>query len=94
MVSDEPQSLTDDRLKALDRRHGSDGDYVDWMLSEERAKIAGPKRKVRLLTWNNLHELCQKAGLNEQKLIAAYQEALDTDDVIFVEYEVDDALTD
>ena len=84
-------SFTDENLKALDRLHGSKGDYVEWMLSEERAKIAGPKRKVRMVTWANLHEVCMKAGLNEQKLVAAYQEALDTDDVIFVEYEVDDA---
>lgn len=81
--------MDDDELKRLDRLHGGKGKYAEWMLSDERAALAGPNRKVRVVNWNNLHEIAVKANLDEQKLAAAYQESVDTEDVLFVEYEED-----
>lgn len=85
-MADGAQPLTDEELKQLDRLHGQRGDYIEWMLSQERAQVAGPGRKVRMVTWANLHEICQKSGMDEIKMRAAYQHALETDDVLFAEW--------
>jgi hypothetical protein len=74
-------------LVSLDKRHQREGNYAEWMLSQERADIAGPRNHVRIVTWRNLRDLCKAASLDETKLIAAYRESLNTDDVLFVEWE-------
>lgn len=74
-------------LASLDKRHQREGNYAEWMLSQERADIAGPRNHVRIVTWGNLRDLCKAAGLNEANLIAAYRESLDSDDILFVEWE-------
>lgn len=74
-------------LKALDRWHQREGTYEEWMMSKERADIAGPKNVVRVINWVNLHDVCKRAGLDEHKVALAYREAVKTGDVLFVEYE-------
>lgn len=76
-------------LEELDRFHQRKGDYEEWMLSEERTHFAG-NQIVRVINWTNLREVCQKAGLDETRVIAAYRESIETGDVLFVTYEEND----
>lgn len=76
-----------DHIPDLDKWHQRLGTYEVWMLSQVRSDIMGPKHHVRIVDWENLYELCRAAGLNEQKLAAAYMEAVQTGDILFVEYD-------
>jgi hypothetical protein len=86
MMNDEERR----HLAELDQFHMKKGDYEHWMTSEERTYFAGDQ-KVRVINSTNLHELCVKAGLDESKVQAAYAEALETGDILFVTYEEPDA---
>jgi hypothetical protein len=74
-------------LASLDKRHQREGNYEDWMLSKDRADIAGPGHHVRIVTWSNMRDLCTASGLDERVVTAAYREALETNDLLFVEWE-------
>lgn len=73
-------------LEDLDKFHMRKGDYADWMLSDERTHFAG-NQKVRVINWSNLHEVCEKAGLDEKQVTQSYQESIETGDILFVTYE-------
>lgn len=59
-------------------------------MSDLRKNIAGPNHVVRVVNGKNIFEVAEKAGLNLQKLREAYQEALDTGDILFITYEEED----
>lgn len=75
------------RLEDLDRYHMHKGDYDKWVVSEDRTHFAGPNDVVRVVNWENLAELCRKSGLNRERVTAAYYEAVETGDILFVFYE-------
>lgn len=79
-------------LEDLDRFHRRKGDYVEWMLSEERKHFAG-NQKVRVVNSTNIEELCARAGLDLAKVQQAHNESLSTGDILFVTYEEDNGPT-
>lgn len=74
-------------LNDLDAESQKQGKYDDWMMSPDRARIAGPSHRVRVLTWRNIDEVCHKAGLDVLEMSKAYRKAIEKGDVIFVTYE-------
>lgn len=76
-------------LEALDRWHMKRGDYAEWMVSEERTHCSGGQ-VVRIINSENIPELCLKSHIPEDVVRAAYKEALETGDVLFMTYYEDD----
>lgn len=81
------EPFTKEDLAELDRRNMRLGQTEEWMLSDYRKEVAGPNNVVRIISWNNIDEVAYKADMDVHKLSAAYQEALQTDDILFVTYE-------
>lgn len=73
------------QLEKLDIWHQMRGDYEEWMVSEERDHFSGGQT-VRIVNSRNLSEVCQKANMPEDVVRAAWKEALETGDIVFITY--------